>query len=163
MTDVLIREATDDDGPGLAELIAGVFAEYEGCLYEASEFPEHARPASWFAERGGRLWIVTEDDVLVGSFGIVPGPRTGEFRISKVYLAASQRGRGLAAALLAGAEAFALASGGRRLSLWTDTRFVEGHRFYERNGFLRLPGVRALHDVSNTLEMHYAKDLDQAA
>lgn len=159
MGDFLIREGADDDGPGLARLIAGVFDEYEGCLYEPSEFPELERPASAYAERGGRLWVVAQDDRLVGALAIAAHHRPGEFEISKVYLDKAVRGKGLAAALLAGADAFAAASGAARLSLWTDTRFGRGHAFYERHGFVRMPGVRALHDASATLEYHFARDV----
>lgn len=163
MSEFLIREATDDDGPALSRLIADVFAEYDGCLFEPAEFPELERPASAYSERGGRLWVVAREDALVGALAVAVHHRPQEFEIFKVYLDKSVRGQGLAAALLAGANAFAAASGGERLSLWTDTRFTDGHGFYERHGFTRMPGVRALHDVSDTLEFHYAKDVETTA
>jgi putative acetyltransferase len=159
MTEFLIREASDEDGPALARLIAGVFAEYPGCLYEPAEFPELDSPATWFAQRGGRLWVMVNDGAVAGSMGVVAGHRAGEFELLKVYLASAMRGQGFAAAMLAGALAFAQASGGQKLSLWSDTRFVEGHAFYRRQGFVRLPGVRALHDVSDTLEHRFARDV----
>ena len=65
--------------------------------------------------------------------------------------------------MLAEAVAFARAGGGTRLRLWTDTRFAEGHRFYERNGFVRLPGSRAVPDASDTWEFAYTRDIDDHA
>jgi putative acetyltransferase len=34
-----IRPAVDSDGPALAALIEGVFAEYDGCPFVRAEFP----------------------------------------------------------------------------------------------------------------------------
>jgi putative acetyltransferase len=159
MADFLIREATDEDGQGIGQLIQTVFADYEGLRFEPSEHPELERPASYYADRGGRLWLVVRDGAVAGSLGLAPYWRPSEFELSTVYLDQESRGQGLASALLAGANAFASASGAERLSLWVDSRFEEGHRFYERNGFVRLPGVRALHDASDTLEYQFARDV----
>jgi GNAT superfamily N-acetyltransferase len=89
-------------------------------------------------------------------------PRAGEReRIvgqSRAYTSTARfRGTGLADRLLDHAEAHAIAAGARRLALWTDTRFERAHRFYERRGYVRSGLIRALGDLSNTIEFHYAK------
>jgi putative acetyltransferase len=155
----LIRRARDGDGPGIARLIAGVFAEYPGCLYVASEFPELAHPATHYGERSGAVWVAEEEGVIVGSFAVAATPDPAVFEISKVYLAAPVRGRGLAKALLGLALDHARAHGGRSVRLWTDTRFLDAHRFYEMNGFTRLPGIRFLGDESSSWEFPYARAL----
>ncbi|GBD49526.1 GNAT family N-acetyltransferase [Methylopila sp. Yamaguchi] len=159
MTDVLIREATDADGPALGDLIASVFAELEGKAFDAEAIPGLDRPASYYAERGGRMWVMASGEAILGALALEAHHRPNEFEIDKLYFAKETRGQGFAAALLAGAEAFAAASGGGRLSLWMDSRFEEGRAFCERHGFLRLPGVRALHDANGTLQHHYARDV----
>ncbi len=160
MSDVAIRPAEDTDGFALGRLIAGVFAEYEGCVFDWSEFPELLAPASWYRARGGRLFVATEPGALIGSFCVHPTTRAGLFELVKVYLRADRRGRGIAGRLADEAYAFARANGARRLMLYTDTRFVEGHRFYERSGFSRRPGERYLADLSRSWEYLYVRDLD---
>jgi putative acetyltransferase len=154
-----VRPAVNEDGPALARLVAGVFAEYPGCVYEPAEFPELDAIADYFAERGGRMWVIESSSTLIGSLAVAPSYRPDAMELYKVYLAHRHRGRGLAGSLLQLANDFAAANGARSLFLWTDTRFVLGHRFYERNGFRRLPGLRALHDASNSLEYFYRRDI----
>ncbi len=67
------------------------------------------------------------------------------------------RGAGLAQALFAEALTFAEQGGFAEMMLWSDTRFVRGHRFYEKLGFRRWPGERYLADVSATWEYHFRK------
>lgn len=155
-----LRLARDTDGPAVADLIASVFAEYEGCPFVRAEFPELNAPASHFEGRGGRLWVVeAEDGRLVGSFGLSRVGRGPVFEIHKVYLHRDRRGTGLAARLLALALDEARAGGATGLRLWTDTRFADGHRFYERHGFSRLPVVRYLADATRAWEFAYWKAL----
>lgn len=152
---VVVRAATDGDGAAIARLIAGVFAEYPGCVYEPSEFPELAAPASHFARLGGRLWVAEDGDRLVGTFGLATTAEPGVFTLHKVYLDAAARGLGLARRMLDEAIAHARGAGGTELRLWTDTRFTAGHRFYERHGFTRIPVRRFLADASDSWEFAY--------
>ncbi|MFO1147631.1 MAG: GNAT family N-acetyltransferase [Alsobacter sp.] len=155
----LIRTAADADGPGLAALIAGIFQDYPDCPFLPEEFPELAAPASHYAGRGGALWVAEADGAVVGSLAVTPSWRAGETELFKVYLARSWRGRGIAQELLARALAFSRERGAHRVGLWSDTRFVEGHRFYRRTGFLQKPGARALHDTGRTLEYRFEREL----
>ncbi|SHO62827.1 putative acetyltransferase [Pseudoxanthobacter soli DSM 19599] len=152
---VVVRAASDGDGAAIARLIAGVFAEYPGCVYEPSEFPELAAPASHFAGLGGRLWVAEDGDRLIGTFGLAATAEPGVFTLHKVYLDAAARGLGLARRMLDEAIAFARAAGATELRLWTDTRFTAGHRFYDRYGFTRIPVRRFLADASDSWEFAY--------
>ncbi len=157
-----IRDARDEDGPAIAALIAGVFAEYEDCPFVAEEFPELAAPASHYGARKGALFVVEEEGRIIGSFALYETWETGIFALAKVYLAAERRGQGLAADLLARAEAFAAARGGRLLTLWSDTRFAAGHAFYRKHGFKQEAGVRQLHDVALTVEYRFSRPIGPA-
>lgn len=155
----LIRRAEDGDGPGIARLMADVFAEYPGCIYVAAEFPELAAPARYYRERAGAIWVAEEAGTIVGSFAVAATRDPAVFEIFKVYLAPPMRGRGLAKALLGRALDHAAREGARSVRLWTDTRFLDAHRFYAANGFVRLPGARFLADESSTWEFPYARTL----
>jgi len=157
--DICIRPATDTDGADMARVIATIFADYPNCHFIPAEFPELAAPASHYAARHGRLWIAETAGRPVGSFAVTRTTDPTVFELFKVYLLPDCRGSGTAQAMLAEAIDLATAAGGRRLRLWTDTRFFEGHRFYERNGFVRVPGSRAVPDGSDTWEHAYTRAL----
>lgn len=158
--DITLRAGRDTDGPALASLIASVFSEYEGCPFLPEEFPELAAPARHYGRGGGTLWVAEDQSGrVVGCLAATPGFRPGEYEIFKVYVDRAQRGRGLAGAMLDRAVAHAAGQGAVRLVLWSDTRFLDGHRFYARNGFHQLPGLRALHDAARSLEYGFVRPL----
>jgi putative acetyltransferase len=155
-----IRPARDSDSEPLAALIAASFAEYPNCLFEWSEFPELRRPASHFAAKAGRLWVVdAREGGIAASLGATPVPEQNAVEVTKVYAAPAFRGSGLAQALFAEALRFAREGGFAEMMLWSDSRFARGHRFYEKLGFRRWPGERYLADVSETWEYHFRLDL----
>ena len=155
----LIRSAVDADGDSLARLIAGVFEEYEGCPFVFADFPELAAPASHYERRGGRLLVAEQDGTIVGSFAVSSPDGDGVFEINKVYLARDQRGSGLAQRLYAMALDEVARRGGRTLKLWSDSRFLSGHRFYEKLGFARQPVVRFVPDATDCWEYAYRLEL----
>ncbi|WP_026790894.1 GNAT family N-acetyltransferase [Pleomorphomonas oryzae] len=157
----LIRPAVDADGLGIARLIAAVFGEYDGCPFVMAEFPELAAPASHYEKRGGRLLVAEDKGIIVASFAISSPDRDGVFELNKVYLDRDRRGSGLAQRLYATAIEEVLRRGGRTLKLWTDTRFLSGHRFYEKLGFVRQPVVRFLADATDGWEFAYRLELDR--
>lgn len=157
----VIRPALDADGIGIARLIAEVFGEYDGCPFVLAEFPELAAPASHYEKRGGRLFVAEHDGRIVGSFAISSPDGDGIFEINKVYLAREQRGSGLAQRLYATAFDEVRQRGGKTLKLWTDTRFLSGHRFYEKLGFRRQPVVRFLADATDGWEFAYRLELSR--
>jgi putative acetyltransferase len=155
---MIIRAVRDDDGPALAKLIADCFAEYEGCFYESAEFPELAAPASWYAPKGTRLIIAEQGGQVVGCTAATPlALNTPILEIHKVYLAPQLRGSGAAQRLLNAALSACGGDDRTGLVLWTDTRFTRAHRFYERLGFVRVPVIRYLADVSETWEYRYQR------
>jgi putative acetyltransferase len=157
-----IRPAVDNDGNAIAALVAGVFAEYEGCPFDIAEFPELAAPASHYRAKGGALHVLAADEDpghVLGSFAYSRVDGSGVFELHKVYLAAALRGAGWAGRLYDHAVAEARSRGARRLRLWTDTRFSSGHRFYEKRGFRRLPVTRFLADSTNAWEYAYVTEL----
>jgi putative acetyltransferase len=160
---ITLRDAVDGDAAGLIALIGACFAEYPGCyLAVDAEMPELRAIAAATAAAGGRFWIAERDGAVVGSIGLKPGPRPETAELVKLYVAPSARRRGLGGRLIATAEAEARARGAAALVLFTDTRFSDAHRLYERHGFVRRPGRRWLFDLSASVEYAYAKSLDPA-
>jgi putative acetyltransferase len=163
-----IRPATDADGEAIAAIMRTVFADYPHCFFLPEEVPELAAVASHYRAHGGNVWVATEPapgggERVVGSLACAATTDPATFEIFKVYLLHAARGRGLGARMLEAALAHARAAGARRLRLWSDTKFVEGHAFYRRNGFRRIAAVRFLNDVSLTWEYGFVRPVDPAA
>jgi putative acetyltransferase len=159
MSDLVIRSAHDADSEGLIALIDTVFGEYPDCILDVdADMPELRSPATSVRQDDGRWWVAELDGAIVGSVAVSP---TGvqEVELKRLYVAAAARRRGLGAHLVHLAESEAAHRGAHSIFLWTDTRFADAHRLYDRLGYTRSPGTRALHDVSNTIEYHYAKAL----
>jgi putative acetyltransferase len=153
-----LRPVRDADGLAVAALIEACFAEYPGCLFSWDEFPELRAPASWADGRGTRMWVAEDEaGAVVGC--LCATPAGSDVELHKFYVARHWRGTGLATSLVE--QLFALASESRaeRIVLWTDTRFVRAHRFYEKLGFVRGPETRLLHDISDSEEFFYALSL----
>ncbi len=110
------------------------------------------------AGAGGAAWAAEVDGAVAGLVACWPHA-DGAFEVGKMYVAADARGSGAAAALLDAATRFARDAGGGELRLWSDTRFVRAHAFYEKHGFVRVGPIRALGDRSNSVEFGYAKPL----
>jgi putative acetyltransferase len=155
-----MRPARDDDGPALITLIGDVFAEYPGCVLDVDgEMPELREIASWFARAGGEIWVEEQDGTVVASGGYVPSATAGGIELRKLYVRADQRGRGLGSSLVAAFEDAARKRRCRFVDLWSDTRFLDAHRLYERLGYVRGPETRALHDLSDSVEYYFRKSL----
>jgi len=149
-----VRPARDSDAVAVISLIARVFAEYPGCVLDVErEEPGLKAPASSF----DRFWVVEEDGEVVGCVGCALGEGVAELK--KLYLDARVRGRGLARRLIELVEDTARAHGARRIELWSDTRFTNAHAVYGRCGYRHTGRTRDLHDLSNTTEYHYEKEL----
>ena len=161
------RPARNDDGNGIAALIQRIFQDYENCPFLWEEFPELKAPADHYKKLGGELFVLERqrDDStteIVGSIALTRTHHPETAQLFKVYLAHAHRGDGTATAMLKHAIKLANDMKCARIDLWTDTRFKAAHRFYEKHGFRLLPGVRSLHDASDTFEYGYRLDLESS-
>ena len=155
-----VREAQDQDADQLIELIAGVFAEYPGCVMDVDgELPELRCIASHFSAHGGQFWVAERDGQVVGCIGFAPATDESGIELKKLYVHSSERKHGLGGQLVDRIETAARARAARFIDLWSDTRFTTAHAFYERRGWVRGPTTRALHDQSDTVEYYFRKDL----
>ena len=155
-----IRDARDDDAWDLVGLVAGCWSEYPGCVLDVhGEEPDLLAIATAYAAKGGRFWVVEEHGRLIASVGVAPAPAPGRVRLEKLYVARSARRKGLGSRLVELVETEASARGATAVELWTDTRFELAHRLYERLRYVRNGATKELHDLSNSVEYHYLKEL----
>jgi GNAT superfamily N-acetyltransferase len=154
----MLRAGRDSDAAGFIALIRDCWAEYPGCVFDLDgEVPELRALASYFAAQDGALWVAEEAGAVVGMAAAHPLPGTSDWEICRVYVAASQRGTGLAVALMEAAESHAREAGAELIRLWSDTRFTRAHRFYAKRGYVRQGPIRVLNDLSNSLEFPFVK------
>jgi N-acetylglutamate synthase-like GNAT family acetyltransferase len=159
MDEAIIRAAQDDDSGGLIRMIDAIYCEFSGCVLDVdNEAPELRAPASAAAADNGQWWVVERRGEIVGSVALVPG-EGGSAELRKLYVAAQARRNGLGARLVRVAEDEARSQGAASIMLWSDTRFADAHRLYERLGFVRATRMRALGDISNSVEYHFSKDI----
>jgi GNAT superfamily N-acetyltransferase len=159
-----LRAVCDTDGADLERLIRTCWDAYAGCILDVdAEEPWLRAPATTLAAKGARAWVLPAEEATIGhrlaaSVALHPGPEGGVAELKTLYVWPGARRGGLGAALVGHAEAVARARGDRRMVLWSDTRFTDAHRQYERLGYERGP-TRELHDLSNSVEHFFARDL----
>lgn len=163
----IIRPLVDADGDGLIALIDLCWSAYPGCILDVDgELPELRHYASHVDARRGAAWVAVAGgdpaapataDTILASCAVMAaeGEAAGHFELFKLYVSPRARRLGLARRMLVRAIEHARNAGGRHLMLWTDTRFAEGHAFYEAHGFVRAPVTRELHDLSRSVEYRY--------
>lgn len=160
MTDYRIRDARDTDAEGLIALIGGCWSEYPGCILDVDgENPELRQIATYFQRLGGWFWVAERQGQIVGSAGCTPTGNTLIWEFRKLYVAPSMRRRGLGSQLTRLVEDHARAKGAQVAEFWSDTRFTNAHRLYERLGYERGTGTRLLPDISRSYEYYFRKQL----
>lgn len=153
-----IREARDEDSAAIIDLIGGIFDEYPGMVLDVDlEMPHLRHPATAFRRWDGRLWVAEREGRVVACGGYTAEGDAAELK--HLYVAQRARRQGLARDLCELIEREARERGFQLVELWTDTRFLDAHRLYQRLGYEQLPTERALHDLSDSVEYAFRKDL----
>jgi putative acetyltransferase len=148
-----IRLAAPKDSPAVVEVIKSVFDEY-GFTWEEEDY--HADlydlNAHYF-DQGHLFWIAeTEDGRAIGTaalsfFGRLPGAAgttielDGEVRLggcdcalNRLYVKPDARKLGAGSALMTTTIEAGKAKGCQQMEIWSDKRFADAHRLYERFG-----------------------------
>jgi len=150
-----IRRARPEDGPAVRAFVFATFEAYgiipepESTDKDVMTFGEHGDPIDEF--------VADIDGVAVGSVMVSPHDG-GNGWLSKFFVDARHRGRGIGRALLARAVASARSRGYRRLELDTRTFFKEAIHLYESTGWTLSPDVPAL----GPCDVIYYLDLDRS-
>ena len=158
MDKLVIRPAESADTPGIHALIASVYAEYE-CTLDVERDEQHLiEPGPYFRSSGGQFWVIESQKVIVGTGAVRLYPSFAELKT--IYIHPSLRRQGWARRLVELAVNHTLASGRTRMSLWSDTRFLNAHSLYESLGFRRTD-YRELKDLNRSKEYGYELDLSR--
>lgn len=161
IADVIVREAVDADAEQVIDLITDVYAEYQGCvLLVDKEEPALKTPKTSFEEIGGRFWVAECNGNVCGTVALTPTDAPGFARLHKLYVSSAARGRGIGEALCNLAEQTAKKDlHAEQIMLYTDSRFLDAHRLYERLKYIRQPGLVERADASHSIEYVFTKRL----
>ena len=127
-----VRRAVASDSAAAAAIVRAVYEEFgftwDEDGYHADLRDVEASYAAFFvAERDGRI---------VGTAGL-----TSHGSLERLYVLSEARGSGAGSALLTAVAAEARRRGHVQLEIWSDKRFTDAHRLYERHG-ARVVGER---------------------
>ena len=153
----MIRRATRADSPAAAAVVRAVYEEY-GFTWDPASY--HADLADVEASFDA-FWVAELDGEVVGCAGLRSAPLVLEgtdCSLERLYVLSSARGSGLGAALVETVAAHARALGRRRLEIWSDKKFADAHRLYERLG-ARAVADRVHDDPDESAEWGLVLDL----
>lgn len=165
--ELTIRPVRDADAEGLIAMIEACFHEYPGCVMDLGDLDKDLLAiATNTAAQDGEFWVAERSDgpggqggTIVGSGGYAPHKSNlGDMvEVKRLYVSRLGRRQGLATRFLRLIEEAAASRRVQAIDLWSDTRFLEGHAFYEAHGFRQTGASRDLHDPSNTTEYHFIR------
>ena len=149
-----VSPASRADVPGVVDLVGRVYAEY-GFVYDpVREVPDLLDFEAHYGPPDGAFFVARQGTRIVGSVG-VERIDSDTAELHRLYLDVSFRGHGMGRALVEAVLDWCRAHAVTRLILWSDTRFDQAHRLYQRMGF-RQEGERTLpEDVNQTREYRF--------
>ena len=134
-----IRRATPEDGPAVQQFVLATLRSYG--IEPDPEGLDADVVAFGTAGDGPALeWVADLAGVPVGSVVLTPDG-TGAAKLTKLFVDASYRGRGIGRSLLLHAVAEGRARGLLRLHLETRAAYREAVRLYEATGWVRGPDL----------------------
>lgn len=145
---------------GVLSTVRAVYDEY-GFTWEADGYHRDLYDVEGhYLTPGGMFWAVldgqrTEGDLIVGCVGVLVHGRESE--LHRMYLLKAYRGRGLGRRLLETCIAYAKQHGCDSMRLWSDVKLVDGHRLYQKFGFVK-QGQRICDDPDQSLEDGFLKE-----
>jgi putative acetyltransferase len=140
--DIIYRPIEKKDNREIAELIRGVFREFNiarpGTVYFD---PTTDDLSALFSIAGAKYWIAEVDGVIIGGCGVYPTPGLPEgcAELVKFYLTVSFRGKGIGWQLMEKTFESARNLGYRQLYLESLPELGKAISLYERAGFKSIP------------------------
>jgi N-acetylglutamate synthase-like GNAT family acetyltransferase len=135
-----ILDYADSMQPAVIDLIVSIQRHEFGFEIAGADQPDLSDIQNFYQTGAGGFWVALADGAVVGTIALRDiGNQQGALR--KMFVKAPHRGspHAVAARLLRHLIAFANRKRVREIYLGTTEKFVAAHRFYEKNGFIRLP------------------------
>ena len=134
-----IEEFSPSNLADVVDLILPIQQQEFGISIGKQDQPDLLDIPKFYREPGGNFWVARVDGRVVGTIGLLAiGNQQAALR--KMFVAKEFRGREkkVAQALLETLLNWAQARGLQEIFLGTTDKFLAAHRFYEKNGFIRV-------------------------
>ena len=153
-----IRSARKTDIPHLVALIMDAFAEYNLVIDPAIEVPDFLSFEKSYDFRKRHLVTALWNDKITGCGAVTIDGKVAW--LSRIYVHTGFRKKGIGTGIMQQLTEMALESGTETIELWSDTRFTDAHRLYQRFRFAQSGRERVLpDDPNNTVEYHFYRNL----
>jgi N-acetylglutamate synthase-like GNAT family acetyltransferase len=121
-------------------LIVGIQHDEFGVNITAADQPDLGTIPGFYQTQNGNFWVAIRDERVVGTIAL-KDIGNNEAALRKMFVAPEARGKeaGVAQQLLETLIDWAREHGLERVFLGTTDAFQAAHRFYEKNGFIRIP------------------------
>lgn len=159
---ITIRPISREDDGAMAQIVRENLRNHHLDIPGTAYFdPQLDYLSRYYAEEPGqRRYFVAQlaDGTIAGGIGVALFPgfdRCGE--IQKLYVRPDMQHLGIGQQLLAYLEAFAPRLGLERMYLETHSNLRQALRFYEKNGYRKIPRPESV--VHSTMDLFYRKEL----
>jgi N-acetylglutamate synthase-like GNAT family acetyltransferase len=125
---------------GVGALIVGIQRDEFQIPITLEDQPDLGNIPALYQQGAGNFWVALSDGEVVGTVALLDlGNLQGALRKMFVHAGYRGAGHGVSARLLETLLAWSRARGVKEIYLGTTEKFLAAHRFYERNGFQRIP------------------------
>ncbi|MES9994629.1 GNAT family N-acetyltransferase [Desulfovibrio aminophilus] len=139
MMDIRIEPFAPEHQDGVVDVILTIQRKEFGLPITLEDQPDLLDIPGVYRRDKGNFWVALFGGEVVGTLALLDiGSHQGALR--KMFVRADRRGPvpGLAARLLAALLDWGRGNGFRDIFLGTTSRYLAAHRFYEKNGFVRV-------------------------
>lgn len=139
MAEISVSEYTDDRRESLIEMILEIQRQEFQIPITREDQPDLAAIPRFYQQGNGNFWVAECDGQVVGSVGLLDIGNQ-QVALRKMFVKADFRGgdHGTAQRLLQTVAAWVGQRGVTDVFLGTTDKFLAAHRFYEKNGFVRI-------------------------
>ncbi len=121
----------------IIDLILHIQNEEANIDLSLAEQPDLLDIPRYYEKDGGEFWLAVEDSVVIGTLALM-NKGNGNGVLKKGFVRKEHRKRGVLTALYKVLLDYAIKNGIKRLLFDTPSVAVRCHRFFEREGFVRI-------------------------
>ena len=154
MQNVTYRRARNCDSEVIKKILKETFEEYEINLPDNYSFSDIENLEEEYLNATGEFIVLLREKNIIGFFALLPST-DNQIELKRLYLTASERGKGLGKFILNLALRIATKSGYYRIHLETTSKFVEAVSLYRKYGFTKNVGAKLAqgHDVGLVMDL----------
>jgi putative acetyltransferase len=148
MQNMTFRRAQNSDSDAIQNILKSAFKEYEISLPRNYSFFDIENLEETYLEAKGEFVVFLKEENIIGFFALLPSDNR-LVELKRLYLVATEQGKGIGKYLLNEALRIAKESGYDRIHLETTSKFFEAVGLYRKFGFTKNVGAKLSqgHDI----------------